>query len=53
MKIKIIDKKNDKTKQEMPIMTRNGKTFNKHPRKENCWIYHGRNANFKLLDIHI
>jgi len=42
MKIKIIEKKNDETKQEMASMTRNGKTFNKHPRIENCWIYHGR-----------
>ena len=42
MKIKIIEKTNDETKQEMASMTRNGKTFNKHPRKENCWIYHGR-----------
>ena len=42
MKIKIIEKKNDETKQEMAIMIRNGKRFDKHPRKENCWIYHGR-----------
>ena len=42
MKIKITEKKNDVKKHEIESMTRNGKTFNKHPRKDNCWVYHGR-----------
>ena len=39
MKIKQTSKK---MKQEQPSFTRNGITFDKHPRRENCWIYHGR-----------